>query len=176
VARVIVDQKRARGKVWFKMHWQTGALTEHEYTRRVSSYDQHADIDRIEQRIRELHGEQEMDEEIASILNAEGLRTTKRGLFNNNAVWFLRRRMGLAALKPSGPLPERCEDGAYSVEGAAKAVGVLPGAIFKWLRTGRIQGEQLRKGMPWKILLTPERIGELQAYVQRVRRSRRQAS
>lgn len=176
IREVIVDQKRARGKVWFQINWQTGAISEHEYTRRARSYDDHAHFDQIQQCIRELHAEQKLDDEIAATLNAEGFRTTKRGPFNNNVIWLLRERMGLPAVKPNGPHPSRWDDGTYSVEGAAKAVGVLPGTIFKWLRTGRIQGKQLRKGTPWKVFLTPEKIIELQVHVQRVRRSRREAS
>ena len=70
----------------------------------------------------------------------------------------------------------RLEDGTYSVEGAAQAIGVFPGTIYKWLRTGRLEGHQLRKGTPWKVHLTPEDINELQNYVKRVRRSKKEAS
>lgn len=172
---VIVDQKRAQGQVWFQINWQTGAVSEHWYTRRVQSYDQHAEHDQIWQRIRELHAELKMDDEIAATLNEEGFRTTKHRPFDNQTIWLLRKRMGLAAVKPNGPHPMQWEDGAYSVEGAARVIGVFPGTIYKWLRAGRLEGVQLGKGMPWKITLAPDKIGELQDYVRRVRRPKKEA-
>ncbi len=39
---VVVDQKRSWGQVWYKIVWQTGAISEHCYTRRVRSYREHA--------------------------------------------------------------------------------------------------------------------------------------
>ena len=174
IKEVIVDQKRARGKVWFQINWQTGATSEHWYTRRVHSYDQHAHLDELQQRIRELHAQQKMDKEIAATLNEEGFRTTKRGLFNNKTIWLLRQRMGLPPVKPNGPHPVQWDDGSYSVASAAEVIGVFPGTIYKWLRTGRLKGQQLRKGTPWKIHLTPKKISELREYVQRVRRSKKE--
>jgi hypothetical protein len=52
------------------------------------------------------------------------------------------------------PHPPRWPDGAYSVEGAAAAVGVRMGTVYTWVRTGRIPGAQITKGMPWKLPLT----------------------
>jgi hypothetical protein len=155
IREVIVDQKRAKGKVWFQVNWQTGAISEHWYTRRVIGYAEHARFDQIQQRIRELHGEQKLDGEIAVTLNAEGFRTTKRGRFDNKTIWLIRKQMGLPAVKPNGPHPMCWENGAYSVQGAAEAIEVFPGTIYKWLRTGRLEGCQLRKGSPWKIYLIP---------------------
>jgi DNA invertase Pin-like site-specific DNA recombinase len=175
IKEVIVDQKRSPGKVWFKIVWQTGAVSEHWYTRRVCSYNDHAYSERIQQRIRELHAEGKLDDEIAAGLNAEGLCTTEKRPFNSDAVWLVRRRMGLAAVKPNGTLPNRWEDGTYSVRGASEAIGVYPGTIHKWLRNGRIRGQQPRRGTPWKITLSDREIIDLQEYVRRVRRSNKAA-
>ena len=176
IKQVTVDQKRQPGKVWFKIVWQTGATTEHWYGRRVRSYTEHAETQRIDQRIRELHAEGKLDDEIAEALNTEGLLTSKKRPFNHNAIWFLRRRLGLRAVKPNGALPSRWEDGAYSVRGAAEAIGVYAGTIHKWLRTGRIHGEQPRKGTPWRIFLTEKDIKQLHQYAERVRRSQKEVS
>ena len=74
-----------------------------------------------------------------------------------------------------GPHPLQWDDGTYSIEGAAQAIGVLVGAIHKWLRNGRLVGYQLHKGAPWHISLTEEQITELQDYDHRVRRSKKVA-
>ena len=176
IKQVTVDQKREPGRVWFKVVWQTGATAEHWYGRRVRSYAEHAQTQRINQRIRELHAEGKLDDEIAEALNTEGLQTSKKRPFNHNAIWFLRRRLGLRAVKPNGPLPARWEDGAYSVRGAAEAIRVCTGTIHKWLSTGRIRGEQPRKDTPWRVFLTQKDIEELQDYVERIKPSHREVS
>lgn len=167
---VVVDQKRIPGRVWFQINWQTGAVTQHEYERRVSSYAEHPRRERLEQRLRELHQAEKMDHEIAEILNAEGFLTTKRRPFNGNAVWLLRKQLGLPPVKHHGCRPLRWEDGTYSVEGAAQKLGVFPGTVYKWLQTGRLEGYQLRKGLPWKIVLPPEEIESFQVYLAHTRR------
>jgi DNA invertase Pin-like site-specific DNA recombinase/transposase len=175
IKEVVVDQKRLPGRVWFQINWQTGAVSEHRYKRRVISYAAHADIATIKRRVYELHAQQKLDAAIAQELNEEGFLTTNGQPFNSDAIWHLRKRWGLTAVKPNGPHPSRWEDGTYSVEGAAQAVGVFPGTIYKWLKTGRLEGYQLQKGSPWRVLLTPTGINELKGWVQRVRRSKKGA-
>lgn len=175
IKEVIVDQKRTPGRVWFKIVWQTGAVSEHEYVRRVHAYRDHAYAERIRHRIHSLHAEGKLDDEIAECLNAEGLRTTENLPFNHNSIWLLRRYMELDSAVPYGPLPNRWPDGRYSVHGAAEAVGVYPGTVYHWIRTGRIHGKQPRKGTPWKIELSPQMIEELREHVRRVRRLKKEA-
>ncbi len=176
VKEVIVDQHRARGKVWVQINWQTGASSEHWYIRRVFSYEDHADLERLEMRVREMHAEQKMDKEIAATLNAEDFRTARGQLFDGKTVWLLRQQLGVPSVKPNGPHPICWPDDTYSVEGAAAAIGVFPGTIYKWLREGQLEGEQMGKGLPWKIPLTQEQITSLQDYVKRVRRSKKEVS
>lgn len=175
IKEVIVDQKRVPGQVWFQINWQTGAISQHRYTRGVSSYAEHPHRDALHRRIRELHSEHKLDDEIAATLNAEGYRATKGHLLDNNAILLLRKQLGLPAVKPNGPHPARWADGTYSVEGAAQVLGVFRGTILKWLGTGRLRGSQLRRSTPWKVHLTPEDIDELNEYIRRVRRSRKGA-
>src|SRR5947199_10023507 len=72
---VIVDGKRAHGQVWVQINWQTGAHEEFCYTRSVQSYAQSADVEALQQRIRELNAAQQIDAEIARTIKAEGYRT-----------------------------------------------------------------------------------------------------
>ena len=71
------------------------------------------------------------------------------------------------------PNPLRWRDGTYSIEGIAAIVGVTPGTVYNWVRAGRVAGQQLAKGMPWKILLTEQDLISLQQHVNRVRRIKR---
>jgi DNA invertase Pin-like site-specific DNA recombinase len=174
IREVIVDQDRVQGKVWFQINWQTGARSEHWYTRRVLSYAAYADGARLEKRIRELHAQLKMDEEIASVLNAEGFRSAHRQPFTRQLIGMLRKQWGLITVVPQGSLPDLWEDGSYSIMGAAKRVGVFPGTVYHWVRSGRVEAKQVAKGTPWRIYLDEQKVVELQMYLKRISRSKRE--
>jgi hypothetical protein len=144
----------------------------------VQGYAQHADQDRLRQRITELNGQQKMDGEIADILNKEELRTAHGPPFSGNMIHYLRKRWRIPTVKINGAAanPLQWPDGSYSVQGAAAAIGITPQVIFDWLRRGWLTGKQLAKGMPWQISLSPEQAVELRARVRRTTRSKREAS
>jgi excisionase family DNA binding protein len=172
---VIVDQHREKGRVWFQINWQTGATSEHHYTRRVRSYADYVDLPQLEQRIRQLHAEGKMDEDIAATLNAEGFRPPHRQPFTSKLLWILRKQMGLPTVVHQGVLPDRWEDGAYSVIGAAKRLGVYTGTIYTWVYGGRLPATQVGKGTPYRISLDEDKIAELLIHLDQVRRSKRKA-
>lgn len=175
---VIVDGKRAHGQVWVQINWQTGAYEEFCYQRSVRSYEASADVEAIEQRVRELNAAGLMDAQIAATLTAEGYRTARlHRPFTGKVVWLLRQKWGISTVKLNGKEhnPAQWEDGTYSVEGAAARLGVYPGTIHKWLKVGKLTGYQLAKGMPWKVYLTAEDIARLQEWLRRARRLRKEA-
>ena len=178
VKEVMLDQKRRRGHVWIRIIWQTGAASEHWLQRCVQSYAQHADENRLRQRIVELNGLGKMDGEIAASLNEEQLRTAHGPPFSGGMVHQLRRKWRIPTVKLNGAAanPPRWSDGSYSVQGAATLIGITPQTIFDWLRKGWLAGKQLSKGMPWQISLSPEQAVELRARVRRITRSKREAS
>jgi hypothetical protein len=114
-----------------------------------------------------------MDHEIAALLNEEGLRTAHGPSFSGNIVHVLRKKWGIPTVKINGKAanPPRWPDGTYSVQGAAAAIGITPQIVFDWLRKGRLSGEQLAKGMPWRIFLTPEQAAALARQVRRTSRT-----
>ena len=144
----------------------------------MQGYAQHADQDRLRQRIIELNGQQKMDGEIADILNKEAFRTAHGAAVLRRHGSPLRKRWQIATVKINGTAanPPRWPDGTYSVQGAAAAIGITPQVIFDWLRKGWLTGKQLAKGMPWQISLSPEQAIELRAKVRRTNRSKREAS
>lgn len=178
IDEVIVDQRRARGMVWMRILWQTGASTEHWVMRRTQSYADAAHVEQIEKRIRELNAQGCMDAEIAEILNAEGLRNSRSGDFDHGTIHLLRKRWDIPTVKINGVdyNPPRWPDGSYSVQGAADILGVTAQTVFKWLRKGRLQGRQIVKGQPWMIDLTNEQITSLRPQVRRTNPSRRKVS
>jgi hypothetical protein len=158
--------------------WQTGATSDHRIQRRVQAYTDYADLERLESRIRALNAAQRMDGEIAAILNAEGLVSARGRPFSGGGVHVLRKRWRIPTVKINGKEanPRRWPDGTYSVQGAAEVLTITPQTVFKWLRKGRLTGEQLVKGMPWKIILSDQQITVLKARVRRISRSKMEAS
>lgn len=178
IDKVILDQRRAKGMVWIRIIWQTGAATEHWVMRRTQSYAEAAHADVLEQRIRELNAAGMMDAEVATALNTEGLRNSLDGLFDHNTVHLLRQRWNIPTVKINGVEhnPPRWPDGSYSIQGAATALGVTEQTVFKWLKRGKLQGRQLKKGQPWQVELTLQQIKALTAPNYSMTPSRKAAS
>jgi hypothetical protein len=165
---VVLDQKRERGKLWFKINWQTGATTEHWIKRRTTSYREQADLEQLQTRVRTLNAEGKTDNEIAAMLASEGYRTTKGGQINSVSVYHMRKCWGIRANRQyeGGRNPERWEDETYSVRGAAAVIGVKASTVHRWLRGGLLNARQSGKGGAWKIRLTVEQISCLREYAQ----------
>jgi DNA invertase Pin-like site-specific DNA recombinase len=178
IKEATLDQKRRRGYVWIKVIWQTGAVSEHWLQRGVQGYAQHADQDRLRQRIAELNSLQKRDGEISTILNKEAFRTAHGAPFSGGMIHLLRKKWQIQTVKINGTAanPPQWPDGSYSVQGAAAALGITPQVIFDWLRRGWLTGQQVAKGMPWQIALSLARAIELRARVRRTNRSKREAS
>jgi len=178
VKEVTLDQKRRRGYVWIKIIWQTGSTSEHWFQRTVNGYVQHADQDKLRQRIVELNDLQKMDGEIAAILNSEQFRTAHGPPFSGQMVHLLRKRWRIPTVRINGKEanPPQWPDGSYSVQGAAALLGITPQTIFDWLQKGWLTGKQLARGMPWQISLSAEQAKALRARARRTTRFNAEAS
>ena len=175
---VVLDAKRLRGQIWLRIGWQTGATSEHRLQRRVHTYRDYIDIERLRKRIAELNAAGKMDKEIAAILNREGFVAARACAFKGENVWLLRTRWRIPTVKINGvaPSPARWLDGTFSVQGAAAALGITAQTVFKYLDRGLLSGHQLTKGQPWQIKLTDDQIDLLRARIRRTRRSNKEAS
>jgi DNA invertase Pin-like site-specific DNA recombinase len=178
VHEVALDQKRDRGQVWLKIAWKTGAVSEHRLQRRVHTYRDYIDLDRLRQRITELNDVRKMDREIAAILNQEGFVAARGCKFKGENVWLLRKRWNIPTVKINGfgSNPTRWPDGSLSIQGVAVALGITTQTVFDYLGRGLLAGYQLTKGQPWQIELTDEQIHRLRARVRHTKRSKKEAS
>jgi DNA invertase Pin-like site-specific DNA recombinase len=178
IRNVVLDQRRESGMVWIKVIWQTGATSEHAVRRAVHSYRQHSDLNHLQQRIRELNAANKMDAEIAAILNNEGFLPARKRTFSGADIYLLRKRWSVSTVKINGSKenPDRWPDGSYSAKGAAKLLGITEQTVFKWLHNGRLTGQQLAKGMPWRVRLPRKRLAELSKKIRRITRSKKEAS
>ncbi|MGA2348659.1 MAG: recombinase family protein, partial [Candidatus Sulfotelmatobacter sp.] len=135
VREVVLDQKRDRGQVWLKITWQTGAISEHRLQRRVHTYRDYIDVDRLRQRITQLNAACKMDKEIAATLNQEGFVAARGCKFKGENVWLLRKRWDIPTVKINGVSsnPMRWPDGSFSIQGAAAALGITTQTVFDYL-------------------------------------------
>jgi excisionase family DNA binding protein len=91
------------------------------------------------------------DRQIAAILNKQGRRTGTGLPFTDPRVKFLRQKHGIRAAPPPNP-----DSGLFTIDQAARELGVNHTTIYRWLRAGLLPGEQTTPHAPWRIRLTDE--------------------
>ena len=128
-----------------KVAWQSGVVSEIEVPRPDRRDALRTPLAAVE-RLRALAAEGRHDEEIAEILNAEGMRTGRGLRWNTWAVRWTRKRERIGRVAPDRPrrelLPDRYPDGRYSVAGAAKRFGVRLDMVRAWIKRGLVKGER----------------------------------
>ena len=91
------------------------------------------------------------DRQIAAILNKQGRRTGTGLLFTEPRVKSVRQQYQIPAAPPADPA-----SGLYTIDQAARELGVTPPTIYRWLRAGLLPGEQTTPGASWRIRLSDE--------------------
>jgi hypothetical protein len=177
IREVILDQTRAKEKVWLQLNWQTGAITQHWITRPVTRYQDLSNLNDLRQRLQALKAAGMSDQAITTQLNAEGFRASHGGSLTRISIWYLRHRWGIeSARQERKTAPPRCwRDGSYTLQGTAAVLGVHPRTVHTWIDRGRVETQQAYPGGPLKIILSEAWIQELRTYVTQVRRPRRHA-
>ena len=148
-------KRRAQGQVWLKIVWQTGATSEHCLQRRVHTYRDYIDLERLRRRITELNNAGKMDKEIAASLNQRRLRRRPRlCLQGRKCLKLLRTRWKIPTTKINGasPNPMRWPDGTFSIQGVAVELGITSQTVFDYLKATRPRVRQppLRSRNPFK--------------------------
>ena len=128
-----------------KVAWQSGVVSEIEVPRPDRREVLRTPRVAVE-RLRALAAGGRHDEEIAEILNAEGMRTGRGLPWNTWAVRWTRKRARIGRVAPDrrrrALLPDRYPDGRYSVAGAAKRFGVGLDMVRAWIKRGLVKGER----------------------------------
>ncbi len=145
-----------RRSTLIKVAWQSGAVTEIEVPRLHRRDLLRTPAAAIE-RLRALATAGRHDEEIATVLNAEGMRTGHGLAWNTTAVRWARKRERISRVAPDRPrralLPDRYPDGRYSVAGAANRFGVKLDLVRAWVKRGLVKAErndfQQHRGVWW---------------------------
>jgi excisionase family DNA binding protein len=94
------------------------------------------------------------DAQIARILNRHGRRSGLGLAFTKQSVMSMRGKNRI----PAAPKPRARDEseGPFTLDQAARQLGVTAGTVQRWLREGRLAGQQSVPGAPWRIVLTDE--------------------
>jgi excisionase family DNA binding protein len=152
--RAAIDEvqirKQTPQQVHLKVIWKGGAVDELsiEMPRVPPSPSTPAELVEL---VRALAAKYD-DAQIARILVRRRIKTPRKKIaFTANHVGDLRRQYGIPRCSA-----RTADEGAttYTVEQAAKLLGVSGPTIYLWLKLGVLHGEQLTEGAPWSIEIT----------------------
>jgi len=143
------------------IRWQTEACTVVEVPRPPRSCDARRTDAAVIARVRVL-ATSHTDEQIAAILNEEGMTSGMKEKFTVSKIQWIRYAYDIASGCPQGP--GACEgqrgDGRYCTQAAAQLLNVNISTVVAWCKTGRLDGIQSVPHGPWWIKLTPEVIAQ----------------
>ncbi len=125
-----------------RIAWKSGAVTQ-LHVPRPTIRELISTSDAALARLRELADAGVHDRQIAERLDAEGFVTGMGKRWNLDAVRNMRSHHRIPSTAPSlptaRPVPDRRQDGCYSVLGAARHFGVGKDVIRGWIEKGAVQ-------------------------------------
>lgn len=96
------------------------------------------------------------DRTIAAILSKQGRRTGVGLSFTRSRVTSLRASRDIPVHRATADTPSSDDESVLSITAAEKTLGVNRTTLYRWLRDGFIEGEQLTPAGPWHIRITDE--------------------
>src|SRR5262249_47423938 len=117
-------------------------------------------------RVRGLAARGDSDQQIATALNEEGVRSGRGRPLTKSAVAWIRWKHGVRStvcpvVPVAQPLPERRDDGSYSRRGVGRALVVTENILRYWHSRGLLVGERGRY-RSWWFSLDEQTRGRLQ--------------
>ena len=109
------------------------------------------------QRVRELAREYS-DDEIATQLNAAGLRSNKGNAFTRSSVSWIRYKHRI-------PPADKKKPGEQTVHEVSQQFGVSPSVVYYWIANKIVTARRLNHGSPYWIAITPQKKRELEKWV-----------
>jgi DNA invertase Pin-like site-specific DNA recombinase len=140
------------------IHWLGGFTSRHQIIRPVGSYRQLRDLDRLHERIKDLHGEGRSVPAIADQLNQEGFSPPRRrSAFSVGSLAPVLQRLGLVDEMNQDSFLERDE---WWVRDLARALGIIPQKVYYWAKQGWVASRRTPKGH-WVVWADREEIKRL---------------
>lgn len=121
--------------------WESGGISEYRLSRMRNVSGTQVALS-TEERIRGLVLQGQVDDQIATTLNSEGLVTGMQRRWNRDAVARVRRRLGVrrpGSFPANQKVPDRRADGLYSTRGVAQRFGVTARTVTRWAQNGALE-------------------------------------
>jgi hypothetical protein len=153
-------------RVVLQVRWQGGACEEISVIRPPSAADQMRYPEEVVQRVRELARDLP-DEQVARVLDREGLKPSKERAFTAAIVGAIRYKhhMLLGELKRPDEL---------TVTEIMERFGVSRSTVHYWIKRGVVETRRRDKGSPHWVTLTPDKEDELRRWVRNSRQIQKQ--
>ena len=164
-----VTLSRQNSSIQVSIRWQTEAVTSREVACRPKSYDVHRTKPAVVERV-SLLARDHTDQQVADLLNQEGLVPGLGGSFSASKITWIRYAYQIPNDCPKAP--GACStgqrgDGRYSARMAAQLLNVNVSTIAGWCESGILDHIQDSPHGPRWINLPPDKISALRKPVQR---------
>jgi len=133
--------------------WKGGSTTDREVVRFAPGGHVKATPVETVALVRELAREFD-DAQIARILNRQGRRSGRDLAFTKESVTSLRGKNRIPIAPKPEPRDER--EGPFTLDDAARELGVTTATVQRWLKEGLLVGRQSVAGAPWRIVLSED--------------------
>jgi hypothetical protein len=153
IAEVVVTVHAEERRAEVTIIWEGGATAAFDLNK-TGKHFRTTDEDTVDL-VRRL-AERYDDRTIAAILSRQGRRTGTGLPFTKTRVKTLRVSRGIAAFRPPAVTPADHDVPVVSITKAEQILGVSRVTIYRWMRDGFVDGEQLTRGGPWHIRMTDE--------------------
>jgi excisionase family DNA binding protein len=148
-----VQLRSGKNRYHVLIAWKGGSTTEREVVRFAPGGHVKATPLETVALVRELAREFD-DAQIARILNRQGRRSGRGLAFTKESITSLRGKNRIPIAPKPEPRDER--EGPFTLDDAARELGVTTATVQRWLREGLLPGRQSVPGAPWRITLSEE--------------------
>lgn len=153
----ITVEKPERGKVILHLCWQGGQCETLDVDLPRPTAERWRHSESLVHRVRELARDYS-DTEIATQLNAEGLKSNKGNPFTRSSVSWIRHKHAI-------PPVDKKQPGEQTVQEVAEQFEVSPGVVYYWIAHNIIPARRLNNGSPYWITINPQKKRELEKWV-----------
>jgi DNA invertase Pin-like site-specific DNA recombinase len=153
----ITVEKPERGKAILHLRWQGGQCETLDVELPRPSAERWRHSESLVQRVRELARDYS-DTEIATQLNAEGLKSNKGNPFTRSSVSWIRNKHAI-------PPVDKKQPGEHTVQEVSQQFGVSPGVVYYWIAHKILPARRLNNGSPYWIMINPQKKRELEKWV-----------
>jgi len=151
VEQIVVRVSDDGSPLQAKIHWVGGAVTSIEVPKGRVGIHRYTTDPQLVDLLRRL-ADEFSDEQIARILNRQGIKTSKGLASTAHRVTNLRYTHKV----PGRTRAKLQDEHVCTVEPAAERFGISRRTVVHWIELGLLKGSQITPGAPWRVELREE--------------------